>query len=348
MLSLIQRILLTKYEKAHAMLSQLNTFLHFIISETMLVVLAPSDVLRLGLMLLGFELERMSEESGTLQFHMHYGSSPLDLADMWYDLTVGDHIPAELQLSIKEKSEKGFKRFLMTHFWLWAYPKNASMLASRFMICKRYCRGEHIFKWIMRVAALKAKKIVWDADSRGMDIFAFSHDGTDFKLQEQKHPVKNRDNTACSQKMNHGAAKYEVALSVFRPKCVHIAGPFKGGVHDKTMFWKGGLKEKLKHLNREVRGTRRVKLTLVDRGYHTDWKDEQGLFSYPNNFDSKELDNFKSRGRLRHETFNGRLKFFSCLSETFRHGFDKHKFVFEAVVVIVQYQMDNGSPIYAV
>jgi hypothetical protein len=35
--------------------------------------------------------------------------------------------------------------------------------------------------------------------------------------------------------------------------------------------------------------------------------------------------------------------------ETFRHGgMDEHKHVFEAVVVIVQYQMDNGSPIFAI
>jgi hypothetical protein len=65
--------------------------------------------------------------------------------------------------------------------------------------------------------------------------------------------------------------------------------------------------------------------------------------------DSKALGNFKSRGRLRQETFNGRLKFFRSLSDTFRHGFDKHKLVFEAIVVIIQqYQMDNGSEIYAV
>jgi hypothetical protein len=33
---------------------------------------------------------------------------------------------------------------------------------------------------------------------------------------------------------------------------------------------------------------------------------------------------------------------------TFRHGFDKHGFALEAVVVIVQYQMGNGSPIFKV
>jgi hypothetical protein len=71
------------------------------------------------------------------------------------------------------------------------------------------------------------------------------------------------------------------------------------------------------------------------------------MCAYPDNMDSKELNNFKSRARLRHETFNGRLKFFNSLTHTFKHGFDNHRFVIEAVVVTVQYQMDNGSPIFA-
>jgi hypothetical protein len=105
------------------------------------------------------------------------------------------------------------------------------------------------------------------------------------------------------------------------------------------------LKEKLISLNERI--GEQKKLTLADRGYQTGKEDEKGLLSLPNTMGSKELENFKSRGRLRHETFNGRLKFFSSLAVPFRHGYDKHKLVFEAVVVIVQYQMDNGSPIFA-
>jgi hypothetical protein len=64
--------------------------------------------------------------------------------------------------------------------------------------------------------------------------------------------------------------------------------------------------------------------------------------------DSKELKKLKTRSRLRHESFNGRIKAFGILQNKFRHGFEKHGFALEAVVVIVQYQMDNGSPIYKV
>ena len=187
------------------------------------------------------------------------------------------------------------------------------------------------------------------ASADHLEIIALSTDGVDFKKNEDKHPTLPRDNSACSHKMNHGAVKYEVTLAVQRAKCVHIAGPFKGGIHDMEMFRQGGLKEKLLSLNRTIRGVRQVKLCLGDGIYHSKVDPrENELFSIPNRYDSKELNNFKSRGRLRHETLNSRLKFFNALALPFRHGFNDHKFVFEAIVVIVQYQMDNGSPIFAV
>jgi hypothetical protein len=77
--------------------------------------------------------------------------------------------------------------------------------------------------------------------------------------------------------------------------------------------------------------------------------------SNPNDVDSliaslqgTELYRFKSRARLRHETFNGRIKHFASLRDTFRHGEEKHRLAFEAICVTVQYQMENGKPLYDV
>ena len=273
------------------------------------------------------------------------------LADQWNDLRVDNNLPTYLRLNKKEKTEKGLKRFFVAHFFLWAYPKNASMLASRFKICDKYCKGQPLWKWVRRIAALKSKKIVWDknmANASKMEIFCLTVDGTDFKINEPKHKTVPIDNGMCSHKMKHAAAKYEIAMAVNSPKCVHMAGPFKGGTHDLEMFRRGGLKEKLQALNVKIRNSQRTKLAIADRGYSSKKADEKNLLSLPNSMGSKGLERFKSRARLCHETFNGRLKFFGSLSaQMFRHGFDKHKFVFEAVVVTVQYQMDNGSPIFA-
>jgi hypothetical protein len=110
-----------------------------------------------------------------------------------------------------------------------------------------------------------------------------------------------------------------------------------------TMFRKGGLKEKMKALP-----LKKLAKMIVDRGYRTDEKDEQGMFAIPDMMDSKELKRFKTHTRLRHKNFNRRIKQFGIWNQKFRHGFDKHGFAFEAVVVIIQYQMENGSPIYKV
>ena len=216
---------------------------------------------------------------------------------------------------------------MMAHHFLWTYPKNSHMLACRFKICEVYSRGEPLWKWIKKIQAMKAKKIIWDhsLDSPETEIFVISVDGVDCRIWEKKHPTKPRDTALCSKKFNHGAVKYELALSVFRPKLVWMNGPFVASKHDPKIFREDGLKDKLQP----------GKIVIADKGYKAD--DLAHMVYIPNAIDDKDLKNFKSRVRCRHETFNGRIKHFSCLSETFRHGMDKHKIVFEAVCVIVQY-----------
>jgi hypothetical protein len=55
-----------------------------------------------------------------LEFHWHYRLLPLDMADQRHDLKAGDHLPKELQLSEKEKSEKELKCYFVGYFFLWA------------------------------------------------------------------------------------------------------------------------------------------------------------------------------------------------------------------------------------
>jgi hypothetical protein len=299
------------------------------------MLLSPTEVMEEGLDIMNVRLGRKSEEEKALEFHKHYGSSPLDVAEIWFDLC------SHGNLTMKEKNMRGFKRLLLALFWLWAYPKNASLVASRFGVCKDYAGGKHLWKWIDLIAGLKWKKIFWDAslDDPNTEIFTISVDGTDFNLWEVQHPNFPIDQKACSFKFKHCAAKYIIALSVFRSKCVFIAGPFKGGVGDLKMMRDSGLMEKL------FAGD---KIAIVDRGFRSTIAQERKHLSYPDNMDEKNLNNFKSRARLRQETYNRRLKNFEALSNTFRHGFNKHGAVLTAVAVIVQYHMDNGSPLYSV
>ena len=112
-------------------------------------------------------------------------------------------------------------------------------------------------------------------------------------------------------------------------------GGHRGGKHDKTVFTEiGGLNEKIPA----------GKLAITDRVYGSKKiPGDHAKLSLPNGHDSRELANFKARVRSRHESFNGKLKMWKCMSDTFHHDLKKHKCAFEAVCVIVQYQMDAGE-----
>jgi len=90
------------------------------------------------------------------------------------------------------------------------------------------------------------------------------------------------------------------------------------------------------------------KKAICDGGYATSAPDEVSMMAFPNSLDHPDLKKFKSRARCRHETVNGWIKNFQSMSETFCHGMIKHKMAFEAICVIVQYQMDNGAYIFDV
>jgi hypothetical protein len=59
------------------------------------------------------------------------------------------------------------------------------------------------------------------------------------------------------------------------------------------------------------------KTLIGDSAFRGVQPDEIGMLAPPNSLDPTEFANFKSRARCRHETFNGRMKFFKILSECF-------------------------------
>lgn len=298
--------------------------------------LTPDEVQAIGLKIMGVRPGRKSKKRLELEFHMHYGSSPLVISTQWSDL-----LKYEDELSKRERSEIGFRRFLSAHYWVWCRPKNAALFASRFGMCEDYCRGKHLWKWILRLKRLAKDKIKWSKklDAKDTEVFGVTTDGVDFKMWEKQHDKYPFDRKNMSHKFKACAAKYVIALSTYEPKCVFIAGPYRGGMGDLEIFKESGLLEKLKSSG---------KIAIADRGFRSKNVEERKQFAYPDLMDSKELNNFKSRGRLRQETFNRRLKHFSALSETWKNGWEKHEDVMWAVAGIVQYQMELGSPIYCV
>ena len=301
-----------------------------------MLVVSPSDVELLGLQYCGIpRINNLKPKGRLLAFKAHYGTGPLELSQIWDDLN-DKGIVTEA-----ESTEDEFKYYRIANFVLWSYPKNSQILASRFGLREREVQGKSLWKLVRKIAQLKPHKIKWDVRLHETeDDFVYSIDCVDFRCWEKQHPDFPIDKKMYSKKFAHAAFKYEIAISVWESRVMWVAGPFMPSVHDLKVFRRSGLKDKVTALA-DVMG-------VADRGYNTSKPGEVGLFSTPNEADSKRLKNFKTRIRLRHETFNGRLKHFNILSDTFRGTMELHGHVVNAVCVILQYQMDNGARLYDV
>lgn len=304
-------------------------------SSTSTMLLSPFDVLQKG-----FEyctllpLLRVGDVAfGRFdEFKSTYGSSPTVLAFMWGDL-------CEKVLPAERQTEFGFKMFLATHYFAFHYPRNCSVFAKTFGLSVNAVQGESFWSWQRYISSLQEYKIIWPEEEYQNpfgQVFICSVDGTDFKTWEKKHDTMPYDKSTFSTKFNHGAQKYEIAIDTYRSNVVWINGPFKGGTHDKVIFSSA--------LLQKIPQTKKV---IVDRAYSA--KDNPAVHTkmcLPNVFDNSELKNFKARVRARHEGFNGRMKKFKILDHTFRHNQDYHGHSFGTVCVTLQYQMENGSPLF--
>jgi hypothetical protein len=125
---------------------------------------------------------------------------------------------------------------------------------------------------------------------------------------------------------------------------VWIAGPFPASTHDLTIF-RGGKPNEPKDPNALIFKIPQSKKAIGDNAYTAEAA-EHGKMAVTRNEDSSALKKFKNRAKARHETFNGRLKAFQVLDIPFRHRQLLHVSVFEAACVAVQYDMDNGCPLF--
>jgi DDE superfamily endonuclease len=141
------------------------------------------------------------------------------------------------------------------------------------------------------------------------------------------------DTSFYSHKLHQPGVNYEIGLSIFQNKCVWVNGPFPASKHDVTVYkMPNGLQDKIPN----------GKKVIGDEGYRG------SNVSTSNPEDTAAVKKFKSRAKLRHETFNAKIKTFRSVSERFNRSLNRHQSVFEAVCVIVQYQLENGSTLYEV
>lgn len=273
------------------------------------------------------------------RFHKNFGSDPLVISDIWADL-----ISQKIITTKKDRSDWGLIRFFVAIHFMWAYPRSADLLAQAFddSISVNDCYGKPLWIWVQRIGALKSYVIVFDPELELGAINIATVDGTDFLTNEQKTGEFNIDSKMMSHKFHHGGLKHIIAISIWRAKMVYLSTSTRGGESDKNMYM-----EELHDLIPEG------KCVICDRAFaSSDDKDEESaavakkLRQINDDADSDKVKKFKARALARHETLNGRLKNYAILRSYFRHDKENHGDAFEAVCVMVQYQMDRGHPIF--
>ena len=141
-------------------------------------------------------------ESNIRLFKGHFGPSPTTVAFVWNDIMTTNC--TELGILSSEKSEKGFKRFLIGIYFLWAYPKNAMILSSTTGICERMVRGENLWHWPKAIGRLKYQVISWPEDdyNNPQRNILLTVDGIDFKTYKKSNDDYNFDPKQFSHKCN--------------------------------------------------------------------------------------------------------------------------------------------------
>jgi hypothetical protein len=305
-------------------------------------LLTPPEMLQLGLAVMGFPSERVNRVNYTKRLEWwasEFRTTPQVYAMIFEDLQTTDIEDAYIG---DDATEQECKDFLISMHFLACYPKMNTM-EQTFNLSAKTLR-EKIWFYARKVQALKEYKIVWptawnpNEDDDAETIFILTVDGIHFSVFEPQHPTYSKNTKYYSHKFNSAGLDYEIGISIFEARVVWINGPFLAGKGDKAVF-KAGLLQKMRE-ERDARGPNGQVLGLADQGYNGVAKD---LITHNSSHDSEEVREFKSRALSRHENFNRRITSFEVLKQQYRHSLELHPICFEAVVVICQYHLDNGS-----
>jgi hypothetical protein len=304
-----------------------------------LVILTEEEMLLKGLDLIGWNtsrVEKWKSETALEHYRGMYGVNPVVTAQLCEDLQrteVGDARIGKMDVE---------KLHWALHF-LYRYPSEIES-SNTWNKCANTIRESHWF-YTAKIRALKVTKIRWPRSGfwKDDDIWVLSVDGTHLLVLEPGDSDIPKDPSYFSFKHHAAGFNYEVGVCLFESKCIWLNGPNKAGEYnDAKMFTDGGLKDKLALAGKKGIG---------DDGY----RGFPNQISTANGLDSEDVRVYKVRSRQRHEVFNGKLKQFGVLSERFRcknnandqfTAAEKLQMCFEAVVVLVQYKMDMGEPLF--
>lgn len=302
------------------------------------VILPPDEVMKWGLVLLGWKEERLEQRQLSTNIEQYvgiYGCHPCAVAQLCEDLQT-----TKLESARIEKID--LDKLHWTLHFMYRYPTEI----ERESLWKKAANTIRLACWyyMNKIRNLKTVKIVWPK-FKNSDIWIMTVDGTHLVTLEPGDSDIPKDPSYFSFKHHAAGFNYEVGVDLFTSRCIWLRGPFKAGEYnDAKMFREGGLMAKLKKLGKKA---------IADEGY----KGFPDQISTANSLDSQEVKEFKARARQRHEVYNGKLKAFSILSDRFRCKNNpndefsvesKLQMSLEAVAVLVQYKMECGEQLYDV
>jgi len=299
------------------------------------LVYSPDQVLNRGLLLAakGWTKERLLKQKHSVKctdFKALYGAHPIVVARMWQQLQTTKVKAARIDIS-KTRSIH-LKNFLRSLHFLMRYPTET---------LRKYASGntrKTVRKWcwyfVERIAALRAEKIVWPGDDEWDTTFIISVDGVQCRFHEVKHDERGKDPAFFAHKFNGPGLGYELALHLWKPRLVWLRKNNRTADSD--------LKAYRQELKKKIPAG---KLVIADGGYR-DKNDPK--ISTPNPYDEAGLKTFKARARMRQEAFHNRIKNFNCLTGQFRHSEERHGQCFEAICVILCFEMELVSPLFDV
>jgi hypothetical protein len=118
-------------------------------------VVTPDEMLRHGLMAVGFtedRIKKVARATNLKRFRAHYGSNPIVYAYMWADLLRATNQNARI-----DAADADLHAFLMCIHFLKCYPSEA-LLSATFHMCEKTARKWRCF-FAKKMQALKTDKV---------------------------------------------------------------------------------------------------------------------------------------------------------------------------------------------
>ena len=290
---------------------------------------------------MGFGDSRQKSREGLLvrRFRAHYGVGPGAINNLFSDL----------QRYQPEKIHE-LRYVFMATSWLKLYDTE-EVMAGRWQFGEEHCRNK-VKDYVERIRQLKPLKISFDGLDRNCAFLPV--DTVHIRSQEFRCDPSSK---WYSHKFNGPGVAFEVVNDPIDGHFRWINGPKESSQHDLTIL-RGGTKGKKKKWDKS---SLYFQMTALQEEYNlklvgdSAYEGQADVVTTTKDAHKPATKKLFARMKSMQETCFKRLKDFKVLRESFRHGkkgtADKLEAIqrsFEATAVLLQYDFEDGHPLFEV